>query len=288
MPTTRLDTFSRGDLRFDVSDEGPLDGPVVVLLHGFPGSRRTWDTVTPLLAAGGARVVAFDQRGYSPGARPRRRRDYRAVDVVGDVTALFDALEVERVHLVGHDWGGFVAWRMAAASPHRLTGVTVLSTPHPRAMLRSLVSSAQGLRSLYMALFQLPRLPEALLRPRLARLLVGSGLPTDFAREYQHFLSGPNALRGALNWYRGMWLPDRRRRRSAPGAITVDTTYIWGNRDQALGRRAAELTRRYVDAEYRFVELDENHWLPERAAPRVAQEVLSAIGHDHSGADGGR
>ncbi|MCR2825813.1 alpha/beta fold hydrolase, partial [Microbacterium sp. zg.Y909] len=256
MPPTRLNDFRRGSLRFDVSDTGPLDGPIVVLLHGFPGSRRTWDAVAPLLATASARVVSFDQRGYSPGARPLRRRDYRAVDVVGDVTALLDALGVDRVHLVGHDWGGFVAWRMAAASPHRLTGVTVLSTPHPRAMLRSLLWSAQGLRSLYMGFFQLPWLPEALLRPRLAQLLVASGLPADLAQEYQRFLSGPQALRGALNWYRGMWLPDRRRRRAARHAATVDTTYIWGSRDQALGRRAAELTRNYVDAGYRFVELD--------------------------------
>ena len=288
MPTTRLDTFRRKDLRFDVSDDGPLDGPVVVLLHGFPGSRRTWDAVTPLLTAAGLRVVAFDQRGYSPGARPRRRRDYRAADVVGDVVALLDTLEVERVHLVGHDWGGFVAWRMAATAPERLTGMTVLSTPHPRAMLRSLLSSAQAVRSLYIGFFQLPWLPETVLRPRLARLLRRSGLPADAAREYQRLLSGPNALRGALDWYRGMWLPDRRRRRAAPRMVAVDTTYVWGNGDQALGRRAAELTRDYVDARYRFVELDENHWLPERAASRVAQEVLTALRPDHSGAEPSR
>lgn len=288
MPTTRLDTFRRGDLRFDVSDDGPLDGPVVVLLHGFPGSRRTWDAVTPLLTTAGLRVVSFDQRGYSPGARPLRRRDYRAADVVGDVIALLDALEVGRVHLVGHDWGGFVAWRMAATARERLTGMTVLSTPHPQAMLRSLLSSAQGVQSLYMGFFQLPWVPEALLRPRLARLLMASGLPADAAREYQRFLSGPHALRGALNWYRGMWLPDRRRRRAAPRTVAVDTTYVWGNGDQALGRRAAELTRDYVDARYRFVEVDENHWLPERAAARVAQEVITALRPDHSGADAGR
>ncbi len=288
MPSTRLHDFRRGSLRFDVSDTGPIDGPVIVLLHGFPGSRRTWDAVAPLLAEAGARVVSFDQRGYSPGARPRRRRDYRAVDVVGDVTALLDALEIERVHLVGHDWGGFVAWRMAAASPHRLNGVTVLSTPHPRAMLRSLLSSAQGVRSLYMGFFQLPWVPEAVLRPRLARLLVASGLPADAAREYQRFLSGRRALRGALNWYRGMWLPDRRRAKAPTDSIGVDTTYIWGNGDQALGRRAAELTGRHVDAGYRFVELDENHWLPERAAARVAREVITALRPDHSGADAGR
>jgi pimeloyl-ACP methyl ester carboxylesterase len=277
MSTARLHAFRRGDLIFDVSDTGPVDGPVVVLLHGFPGSRRTWERVTPLLEAGGARVVAFDQRGYSSTARPRRRRDYRAVDVVGDLIALVDALDMERVHLAGHDWGGFVAWRVAAAAPKRLTGMTVLSTPHPGAMLRSLFSSAQSLRSLYIGFFQIPWVPEAVLRPRLARLLMASGLPADIAEEYQRFLSAPGALRSALHWYRGIWLPDRRSTRPSQTPVTVDTTYVWGNADPALGRRAAELTRRYTRAGYRFVELDEGHWLPERASPRVAQEILSAL-----------
>ncbi|GAA4194497.1 alpha/beta fold hydrolase [Microbacterium oryzae] len=278
MSSARLETFRRGDLVFDVADTGPVDGPVIVLLHGFPGSRRTWDAVTPLLEEGGARVVAFDQRGYSPGARPRRRRDYRAFDVVGDVLALLDALDVERVHLVGHDWGGFVAWRMAAVASERLTGMTVLSTPHPKALVRSLRSSAQALRSLYIGFFQLPAIPEAVLRGRLARLLVAMGLPAPIAAEYQRFLAGPGALRSALHWYRGMALPDRRARHRPAGPRTrVPTTYVWGNDDQALGRRAAELTGRYAGPRYRFVELDENHWLPERAPSRVAAEVLADL-----------
>jgi pimeloyl-ACP methyl ester carboxylesterase len=275
----RIHTFARGDLRFDVTDSGPIDGPIVVLLHGFPGSRRTWDAVSPLLEAGGARVIAVDQRGYSPMARPRRRRDYRAFDVVGDVLALLDELGAGRVHLVGHDWGGFVAWRVAAAAPDRLDGMTVLSTPHPRALRRSLWRSAQIARSAYIGFFQIPRIPELLIRPRLARLLVASGLPAGIAEEYQRFLSGPHALRSALHWYRGMWLPDRRAATPEAGhAGSMATTYIWGNRDPALGRRAAELTRRYAGPRYRFVEIDEGHWLPERAADGVAREVLRALG----------
>jgi pimeloyl-ACP methyl ester carboxylesterase len=283
MPTERLEQFRHGALRFDVSDSGPADGPIVVLLHGFPGSRRTWGAVTALLEAGGARVVAIDQRGYAPRARPPRRRDYRAADVTTDVLRLFHALGVERVHLVGHDWGGFVAWRLAAIAPHRLSGMTVVSTPHPRALLRSLFSSAQAVRSLYMVFFQLPLIPEAVLRRRLSRLLTASGLPADTAAEYQRFLAAPGALRAALHWYRGMWLPDRRARagRSAGGAsrrpVRVPTTYLWGNLDPALGRRAAELTARHVTADYRFVELDEGHWLPECSPERVAGEVLAAL-----------
>ncbi|MDN3311381.1 alpha/beta hydrolase [Microbacterium oryzae] len=289
MRSTRLDSFRRGDLVFDVSDTGAIDGPIVVLLHGFPGSRRTWDAVAPVLEAGGARVVAFDQRGYSPKARPRRRHDYRVIDVVDDVLALLDALDIERVHLVGHDWGGFVAWRMAAVAPERLTGMTVLSTPHPKALVRSLRSSAQALRSMYIGFFQLPAIPEAVLRRRLARLLVVMGLPAPIAEEYQRFLAGPGALRCALHWYRGMWLPDRRARRRPPGPRTrVPTTYIWGNGDQALGRRAAELTRQHAGPRYRFVELDENHWLPERAPSRVASEVLADLDPGGASAAEGR
>jgi pimeloyl-ACP methyl ester carboxylesterase len=278
MTPSRLTAFRRGPFVFDVSDSGPIDGPVVVLLHGFPGSRRTWDALTPLLEDGGARVFSLDQRGYSPRARPVHRRSYRAAAVTGDVLALLDDLQVDRAHLVGHDWGGFVAWRLAAVAPHRLHSVTVLSTPHPRALVRSLFSSAQAVRSLYIAFFQLPALPEALLLPRLARLLVASGLPSAMAREYHRFLSAPGALRGALNWYRGMWLPDRRSRRASRQPVAVDATYVWGNGDQALGRRSAELTRRYVGASYRFVELDEGHWLPELAADAVAWQVLARIG----------
>jgi pimeloyl-ACP methyl ester carboxylesterase len=277
VPSSRLTRLERGPVSFDISDSGPIDGPVVVLLHGFPGSRRTWDAVSPLLEAAGARVVSLDQRGYSPGARPRRRRSYRAADVTADALALLDAIGAGRVHLVGHDWGGFVAWRLAALAPERLSGVTVLSTPHPRALVRSLFSSGQGARSLYMAVFQLPVVPETLLLPRLARLLIASGLPTAVAAEYERFLSAPGALRGALNWYRGMWLPDRRSRRASRQPVGTAVTYVWGNRDQALGRRAAELTRRYVGGRYRFVELDEGHWLPELAAESVAREVVTDL-----------
>lgn len=277
MTPSRLTGFRRGPLVFDVSDSGPIDGPVIVLLHGFPGSRRTWDAVTPLLEAGGGRVISLDQRGYSPGARPAHRRSYRAAAVTADVLSLLDTLQVDRVHLVGHDWGGFIAWRLATVAPHRLHSVTVLSTPHPRALARSLFLSAQAVRSLYIGFFQLPALPEALLRPRLARLLVASGLPLATAREYHRFLSAPGALRGALNWYRGMWLPDRRSRASRQ-QVAVDATYVWGSADQALGRPSAELTRRYMGASYRFVELDEGHWLPELAADAVAHEVLARLG----------
>jgi pimeloyl-ACP methyl ester carboxylesterase len=275
MTHTRLSSYSRGGLTFDVSDSGPLDGPTVVLLHGFPANRHSFDDVVPILNAAGIRTLAPDQRGYSDRARPRRRRDYRSAELQRDVLELVNASGAGRVHLVGHDWGGALAWQLGSSAPERLTGITVLSTPHPAAMVRSLVCSAQALRSFYVLVFQVPLAPELVLRPRLARLLRRMGLNPTAAARYGEFMRTGNRLSGGLHWYRGLWLPDGRAPRSR--AVQIRTTYVWGNRDQALGRRAAELSRRFVRAPYRFVELDENHWLPEHAPERVASEIIADV-----------
>jgi pimeloyl-ACP methyl ester carboxylesterase len=279
MHPRRIHSYSRSGLTFDVSDSGPLDAPTVVLLHGFPASRRGFDDVAAILNAAGLRTLVPDQRGYSDGARPPRRRDYRAAQLQRDVLSLLDAAGVERVHLVGHDWGGAIAWILGSSSPGRLTGLTVLSTPHPAALARSLVSSAQALRSFYILMFQLPWLPELLLRRRLSAVLLRMGLRPSSAVAYGAFMAKRGRLTGALNWYRGMGLPGGRAsgESRAPGAerVTVPTTYVWGNGDQALGRRAAELTGSFVSGAYRFVELDENHWLPENAPDAVAREIIA-------------
>src|SRR3954454_25376929 len=103
-----MQQFSRSGFTFDVSDDGPADGPVLVLLHGFPENRSSWAAMTSLLVDAGFRVLAPDQRGYSPGARPTSRRSYAMPELVADVLALVDASDAARVHVVGHDWGGGV------------------------------------------------------------------------------------------------------------------------------------------------------------------------------------
>src|SRR3954449_5563046 len=163
-----MDEFTRGRLTFDVTDAGTADGDVVVLLHGFPENRTSWTAVTPLLTAAGYRVLAPDQRGYSPGARPLARSAYRMQELVDDTVALVDAAGVERVHLVGHDWGGGIAWALAGAHPDRVATLTVLSTPHPAALRQAAMSTPwQLLHSSYMLFFQVPGLPERVLAGRL-------------------------------------------------------------------------------------------------------------------------
>src|SRR6478672_3924708 len=178
-----MEQFTRDGLVFDVGDSGDGDD-VVVLLHGWPQDRHAWSRVAPLLAEAGLRVVSFDQRGYSPGALPRGRAAYRMSELVADVLALVDALGQTRVHLVGHDWGGAVAWAFAERHPDRLHTLTVVSTPHHRAMAWALRHGDQARKSWYMLAFQLPVLPELVLRRRLPDVLRRSGLPEEDVTRY--------------------------------------------------------------------------------------------------------
>ncbi|MFI7741974.1 alpha/beta fold hydrolase [Kocuria rhizosphaericola] len=254
-------------------DDGPPDGEPVLLLHGFPQDGTCWTRVAPVLQRAGLRTLVPDQRGCAPGARPRGRRAYRLELLVQDAVALLDAAGLDRAHVVGHDWGGIVAWALAAHRPERTASLTVASVPHPRALARSLTRSPQALRSAYVGAFQLPLLPEALLGPRLEDLLRRSGLPAAEAARYAARMREPGALTGALNWYRALPLS-----RLRTGPVDVPTTYAWGNRDLALGRRAAELTAEQGRGPYRFVELDAGHWLPETRAEELAGLVLERVG----------
>jgi pimeloyl-ACP methyl ester carboxylesterase len=283
-----MDRCTRDGLSFDVSDEGPADGEVVVLLHGWPQDHTAWDRVAPLLHAAGLRTLAPDQRGYSPEARPQGAAAYGMGELVGDVLALLDQAGVERAHLVGHDWGGSVAWAFAERHPDRLRSLTVLSTPHHRAMAWAFRHGDQAVRSWYMASFQLPVLPELVLRQTLPLVLRRSGLPEEDVKRYAARFREPGAATGGLNWYRALRLgrggrDGADRRDAGDGSsggrrITVPTTYVWGTSDPALGRAAAERTARYVSADYRFAEVAAGHWLPETCPERVAQEIIERAG----------
>jgi pimeloyl-ACP methyl ester carboxylesterase len=285
---TRLRTFERGGLVFDVRDEGPADGESVVLLHGFPQDASAWDLVIPRLHAAGLRTLAPDQRGYSPGARPRGRQAYRLTELVADTVALLDAAGARRVHLVGHDWGGAVVWAALRRSPERFASAVVVSTPHPAAMAWATTHSLQPLRSWYMGLFQLPLVPELVVPPGFAAAMRASGLPADRAEHYVRRMREPGAFTAALGWYRALGLDVARAlpRMLSPGARpptqgsadgarwTGPTTYVWGRHDVALGRAAAERTGRFVRGDYRFVEVDGGHWLPETRPAEVAAAIL--------------
>ncbi|MGW5241121.1 alpha/beta fold hydrolase [Monashia sp. NPDC004114] len=280
----RVDRFHRDGLEFDVSDEGPLDGEVVVLLHGFPTDRTCWGRVTAVLNGAGLRTLAPDQRGYSPAARPAGRTAYRLEELVADVVALVDATGASRVHLVGHDWGGAIAWLVAGNHPDRVATVTAVSTPHPAALARAWrTGTDQRLRSWYIAALQVPRLSEWALAARFERALARTGLPPEDTTRYAARLAHRDALTGPASWYRAVRSSHIRAHR-----IRVPAALVWGRSDPFLGRRAAELTREHVTADYFFVELDAGHWLPETRADDVASVILQRVGQGLSGSDDAR
>jgi pimeloyl-ACP methyl ester carboxylesterase len=264
-------------LDFDVRVEGDAGAEPVVLLHGFPQHSGAWDQVRPALVEAGYRVIAPDQRGYSPGARPAGRRAYTASELSADVLALLDELGLPSVHLVGHDWGGGVAWGLASAEPDRVRTLTAVSTPHPRALVRSTLAGDQAARSWYIGAFLLPVLPErALLADDgrlLRRLLRRSGLPPETADRYADRMAEPGALTAALNWYRALPLD-----RPHIGRISVPTLYVWGADDVALGPAAAAGTARWVTGPYTFVRLpDTGHWIPELAPAALVEPLLGQL-----------
>jgi pimeloyl-ACP methyl ester carboxylesterase len=273
-----VERFSNAAFSFEVSDTGVAgqdggDGAAetVILLHGFPQDRRSWDQVTPALAERGYRVLAPDLRGYSPGARPAARSAYRNSELAADVLALADAAGVERFHLAGHDWGAALAWYVAGRHPERVASLAALSVPHPQAFAQALVSSSQLARSWYMGAWQLPWLPEWVLGRHggqaLRATLLSSGLDPASADRYARRAQDPAGLRGPLNWYRAMPFSLR----EPAGLVRVPTMFVWGNRDRFVARAGAERCGRYVTGPYRFAELDgASHWLPERSAGQVA------------------
>jgi pimeloyl-ACP methyl ester carboxylesterase len=274
-----VDTFRNGDLVFTVRDTGPADGPVVVLLHGFPQFADSWDPIVAQLTAQGYRCLAPDQRGYSPGARPARRRDYRLPLLIDDVRALVDASGAQRVQLVGHDWGAVVAWAFAAAHPDRLASVSPLSVPHPAAFLRALATSRQFLSSWYVFAFQLPYLPEQFLVGtdgrrwrRLAKRLRDSGQSAPAAERDARRMAQAGTLTAALKWYRAMLLGNPR---SYQAKTTVPTLFVWGDQDQFAKPAGAESTGRWVSGPYRFEAIaGASHWLPEEQVDLVSRLLL--------------
>ena len=261
---------------------GPADGQPVLLLHGFPQTRYTWRHQLPSLAEAGFRAVAPDQRGYSPGLRPPRVEDYHVDRLVGDVIELTERLGGP-VHLVGHDWGGQVAWLTASRHPDRVRTLTVLSRPHPAAFAASFsVDPAQAERSKHHRGFDDPATADLLLDQgarRLRRLLAGSGVPSPDIEGYLEVLGERPALDAALNWYRAASGAGLRAADTPP--VTVPTCYIWGTEDVSVGRVAAEATADHVTGPYRLVEVaGGGHFLTDDGSnPVVTASLLDQLAH---------
>ena len=271
------------EVTLHLAEAGPADGPPTILLHGFPEFWFGWRRQIGPLAEAGLRVLAPDQRGYGLSDKPEGLPAYHLDRLAGDVIALADALGAPRIRLVGHDWGGLVAFWCASLHPGRIEKLAVLNAPHPAIVgpyLRR--HPSHWLRSSYVAFFQLPALPERLLAAGdgepLARALTrtsrpGTFTPAELAR-YREAWARPGALRAMLDWYRALVrLP-----RQAAAPVRVPTLILWGRRDHALAPGLAQASLAHCEDGRLTWFPDATHWLPHEEPEAVNAALLDFLG----------
>lgn len=259
---------------------GSKDGPVVLLLHGFPEFWYGWRRQIEPLAAAGFRVIIPDQRGYNLSSKPSGVAGYSLTELVADVIAIADRLGREKIHLAGHDWGAAVAWSTALLYPQRIAKLVVLNVPHPSVM-RKFISTRprQLLRSWYMFFFQLPWLPEAFFSAfdfRVgARALLRSSRPGTFSDEdlaqYRAAWSQPGAITSMINWYRALF---RTRVKFPDKTVRVPTRILWGERDAFLLAEMAHESLRYCTNGELFTFANASHWLQHEEPARVSELMI--------------
>lgn len=269
-------------LTFDVLAAGGEDAPLVLLLHGFAESFHMWRAQIAALAAAGYRAVAPSQRGYSVRARPdtREPENYSFDHLIADALAIAAAggKPNRRFHVAGHDWGGSIAWAIAARHPERLASLTVLSRPHPNAFNRALAApdGEQKRRSSHHWWFLEADAAARILADDarwLRERLAANHVPAQAIAEHLGVIGNPAAMEAALTWYRA-----RGAIRAPMGVIGVPTLYIWGDADDTVGRAAAEGTAEFVSAPYRFEVLPGvGHFAAEQAPERVNALMIAHL-----------
>ncbi len=268
-------------IRLHVVQTGSRYGSLVILLHGFPEFWYGWRKQIQPLADAGFRVWVPDQRGYNLSDKPRGIAAYKIDELARDVVGLMDAAGGDKCYLAGHDWGAAVAWWIALHYPERLYKLAILNVPHPGVMLQTLSSSLTQLKkSWYMFFFQIPFLPEAILRnndwERMVGLLRNSAKPGTFSNndieQYIHAWWRKDAITSMLNWYRAvLQMPPKI---SADHRIRIPTLLLWGANDIALDRQMARPSLEFCDQGRLVLFENSSHWVQHDESEMVNKYLL--------------
>ena len=262
---------------------GPEDGPLVVLLHGFPEFWYGWHRQIKPLADAGYRVIVPDQRGYNRSDKPDGVDSYRIETLAADVVGLLDAADRETAAVAGHDWGAAVAWWLALSYPERIESLTAVNVPHPTVMETTLRNSLSQLRkSWYMFAFQLPALPEAISTANncrvLRRGLTNSSRPGTFSatdlERYRAAWQQPDALTAMINWYRAM---GRYRPQPPRQQVSVPTLVMWGQQDEFLASTMADESLDYCDDAELVSFPSATHWVLHEEPEETTDALLAHL-----------
>lgn len=268
-----------GDVRLHYVEAG--DGPLVILLHGFPEFWYGWRRQIKPLAAAGFRVVAPDLRGYNLSSRPGSVKAYDTEPLVADVLGLLQALDAESATLVGHDWGGTVAWATAMSHPEVVDRLAILNAAHPRKLSQGLHHPGQLRKSWYFFFFALPELPEAVVHANHWHFFrhflqdAGPAFTPEEIDKYIEAWSQKGAATGMINYYRASVRKSPKRAEAELHPIKAPTLVIWGQRDSYLGPELAEPEHDDVPNLDRVERLpNASHWVHHDEAERVNQLLI--------------
>jgi pimeloyl-ACP methyl ester carboxylesterase len=291
MVTESLSIPTNG-IRLHAEAAGPQDGPLVILLHGFPEYWGGWLNQLGPLSQAGLRVVAPDQRGYNLSDKPREVSAYRIDQLTLDVLGIMDYFGRDKACVVGHDWGAAVAWYTASQHPQRVEKLAILNVPHQAAMNRALTKPLwrQLRKSWYIFAFQTPRLPEWAFRrqhyrPMLAAIL-RSARPNAFSPDEQKRLveawSQPSAITGGINWYRAMLrqafrMGPKRGTAHFQRRVTCPTLLLWGDQDAFLEPILADWSMEWVDHGRLLHFPNATHWLAHEEPEAVNRELIGFL-----------
>lgn len=255
-------------------------GSQVLLLHGFPESSIMWEDLIQDLIQAGHRVVAFDQRGYSPGARPSGVDSYSIDGLRDDVFAVADAVGFDKFHLVAHDWGAVVGWHAVLTRPERITSWTAMAIPHITAFFDGLSRNPdQKRRSAYMDRLRQPMLPEFLFmywkQHNMKRLM--HRLPPEQLQEYLAILSEPGAMTAVLNWYRSLDPEAYLSRDESRNQIEPPTLFIWGTEDAIISPSVVESQAALFDSQYTELKLPVGHNPVQQDPKSVTEAVIKHL-----------
>lgn len=264
-------------LTFDCLVSGKSEDPLVIFLHGFPETAYMWRKLLDSIADNGYYCLAPNMRGYSQHACPKGVKSYAIKYLRQDILGMADALGKKQFHLVGHDWGAIVGWNIVGTTPERIVSWSALSVPHLTAFRKAYKTDKdQQKRSKYIKWFLFPWLPEIMLRKndfeKFRRLWKNSD-EKEVSTYLEVFRRKPS-LRAALNYYRANI---GKGKGEQIGAIDTPTLFIWGNRDLAIGRKAAENNVKYLTGYYRFLEVEGGHWLIQTNYDEVERAVRNHI-----------
>ena len=269
-------------LRFRVMADGPANGDLVVMLHGFPEGAESWAKQVDAVARAGGLAVAPDMRGYGLTDAPPNVEDYAISHLVEDVAGIIKAFGRDQAHIAGHDWGAIVAWFFASAHPEMTRTLTALSVGHPAAVADAIRNDEdQAKRSEYIRLFLVEGKAESVLSEedfRRLRAMFG-GLVGAVGEHFIRSLSRPGRLTAGLNYYRANFGSGREWAMQAHAVdVVAPTTLLWGDEDPALGRWQAEHTAEHMKGEYRLEVLEgAGHWLQFERADEVVRPLVEAL-----------